>query len=332
MGNIEKLIIFFIISFLLFFFIANFSYKLNLIDRPNHRKIHLTNTAYTGGIAFMICYILILILFDFKYTKLNSILSFSSIIAIIGFVDDKWSLNIGGKLSLQIIPILFLILFEKIFISYLGDYTIFKHYFQLYAKSLSIPLTLLAIIFLVNSFNYFDGIDGCLSIAALSVILILYFLIVDNNIRFYLILLSIPLLTFLFFNFSLFNLPKLFLGDSGSMLLGFVLSFTIIYISSLKIIHPLLLLWSISIFIYEFLAINFIRLIKKKNIFKPGLDHLHHEIKNKIKSNFITDIIIASLNIFSFILGYYMFNIFNATISALFFILLFIIYFFIRKK
>lgn len=339
MEYFEKLIIFSVITFIIFFFLTKLSYKLNLIDSPDNRKIHSKDTAFTGGISLIISYVLILILFDFKLVKLNAIISFATIITIAGFMDDllnindnKWSLNIASKLSLQLIPALLLIYYENLFLNYLGDYTIFGNYFQIYLKSFSIPITLIAVIFLINSFNYFDGIDGCLSIVVLSVIIILYFIVQDDDFRFFLILLSITILIFLFFNFSIFNLPKIFLGDNGSMLLGFIISFTLIYLSSLKIAHPLLLLWSISIFIYEFLAINFIRFINKKNIFKPGLDHLHHKIKNKIKSNFQTDIIIASLNILMFILGYCTFKIFNEIISVLLFILLFLLYFFLRKK
>ena len=95
-----------------------------------------------------------------------------------------------------------------------------------------------------------------------------------------------PICIFLCFNYALFRLPKLFLGDSGSLLLGFIISFVLIYFANQKITHPILLAWSVSIFVYEFLAINLIRLKNKKSIFKAGQDHLHHILIKKTKSIF----------------------------------------------
>ena len=62
----------------------------------------------------------------------------------------------------------------------------------------------------------------------------------------------IPTLIFLFFNFSLLNFPKLFLGDSGSLLFGFLISFILIYAAKYNLTHPILLAWSVAIFVYEF--------------------------------------------------------------------------------
>ena len=147
-------------------------------------------------------------------------------VSLIGLLDDKYSLNVGGKLSLQIIPIVYLIIFENLSLTSIGDY----NYFNLELGNFKIPFTLLCVLFLTNSFNYFDGLDGTLSFALFSVLLILYFLIPNEIIHVYLITIFMPLVLFLFFNFSLFKLPKLFLGDSGSLLLGFVISFLLIYL------------------------------------------------------------------------------------------------------
>ena len=117
----------------------------------------------------------------------------------------------------------------------------------------------------------------------------------------------IPNLIFLFFNFSLFKLPKLFLGDSGSLYFGFLISFILIYAAKNNLTHPILLAWSVTIFVYEFLSINIIRLKNKKNLFAPGQDHLHHILFNKYKSFAITNFNIFITNIIFFILGYLIF-------------------------
>ena len=325
---LNNIILYVLGSFLIFFSTSVVSYKLYLVDKPSNRKIHNIPVAYTGGMALSFVYILAIYLFDFHYPKFNHIFSIAFLITIVGFLDDKYNLNVGGKLSLQIIPIIYLIIFQNLNLNQIGDYK----YFQLELNSLSIPFTLLCTMFLINSFNYFDGLDGTLSFALISSFSILFFIIPNEHIKFFLIIVLIPILIFLFFNFSIFKLPKLFLGDGGRLLLGFIASFTIIHLAQQNILHPILFAYSISIFVYEFLAINLIRIIRKKKIFKAGQDHLHHVLLKKNKSVFLTNCLISTMNIIFFIFGYLSFKFVNSLISLIIFIFLFIIYFMIRKK
>ena len=324
---IINILIYSSIGFLILFLISKISYNLNLVDEPNKRKIHLTPTAYTGGIGLCLIYLMGIFLFDFSSEKLNLILSIAFLIGIVGFVDDKYNLNVGGKLSLQVIPIIYLIILENLSLNHMGNY----NYFKLELNSFSVPFTLLAILFLINSFNYFDGLDGVLSFLTISTLGILFFLTPNENIKLFLIIILIPILIFLCFNFSIFKLPKLFLGDSGSLLLGFIIAFTLIYLSIQKIIHPILLAFSISIFVYEFLSVNLIRLKNKKNIFSAGQDHLHHLLFKNTKSIFKTNLFISLANIICFIVGYISFLLISPLASLILFIILFIIFFILRN-
>ena len=186
--------------------------------------------------------------------------------------------------------------------------------------------------FLINSFNYFDGLDGTLSLTTITVLFNLYFLSSDANEKLYYISIFIPLFIFLLFNFSFLQLPKIFLGDSGSLLLGFIIAFILIEISNQKTIHPILLAWSIVIFVYEFISINLIRLFKKKGIFVPGLDHLHHILLKKSKSLLLTNIYLSFLNMLLFFIGYLSFKNINALTSLILFILSFVLFFLVRKN
>jgi len=316
-----------IFGFIILLLISKLSYKLNLVDMPSKRKVHFKPTAYTGGLALCFIYIVSTYIFNFSSQKLDLILSISLFIAITGFVDDKYNLNIGSKLSLQIIPAFYLIILQNFNLNDIGDY----NYFKLELNSFSVPFTLLSIGFLINAFNYFDGLDGTLSFVSVSVLSILLFLS-NNDTQIFLIVILIPILIFLFFNFSIFRLPKLFLGDSGSLLLGFIISFTIIYLANQKIVHPILLAFSIAIFVYEFLSINLIRIITKKKIFTAGLDHLHHIFFKKNKSIFLTNFFISVVNIIIFIFGYLSFKLINPLSSLILFIFLFVIFFILRKR
>lgn len=324
---ISSLIIYSIISFLILISLSIISYKLNLVDIPNKRKKHVSPTAYTGGLAISFAYVVSLLLFDIGQ-KLNLIMSISFLMAIVGFVDDKYHLNIGGKLSLQIIPIVYLIFIENFNLQQIGDY----NFVNLELNSFSIPFTLLSVIFLINSFNYFDGVDGTLTFISISTLAILFFLISDETITMFLITMLVPLCIFLFFNFAIFKLPKLFLGDSGSLLLGFIVSFLLIYLANNNIVHPILLAWSIQIFVYEFTSINLIRLKNKKDPFVAGLDHLHHVLIRKTESIFLTNLIMCITNIILFIIGYLTFTFISPLASLIFFIIFFVIFFILRNK
>ena len=324
----NQIVIYTVSIFFTFFICAKISYKLNLVDLPNKRKIHIKPTANTGGFAMIISLLFALQALDIFDKILSLILSIGFLISMVGLIDDKFHLNTGGKLSLQIIPIFYLIVFENLTLNNIGAY----NHFILEVGSFTVPFTLLCVLFLTNAFNYFDGMDGTLSFTTISVLVILYFLVPDKNFQLFLIMILMPIIIFLCFNFSLLGLPKLFLGDSGSLLLGFMISFILIYLANQKFIHPLLLAWSISIFVYEFLSINIIRLKNKQNPFKAGTDHLHHRLFEKNKSFFLTNFLIASFNIILFTIGYLSFLFINELISLILFIAFFMIFLILRNN
>lgn len=329
--------IYVLLSFLVFFICAKISYRLNLVDIPNKRKIHLKETAYTGGIAISLIFLFAIILFNTFNKSLSLILSIGFLISIVGIIDDKYNLNIGSKLSLQIIPIFYLIIFEKFTLNQIGYYGLFS----LELGAFSVPFTVLSVLFLINAFNYFDGIDGMLSFTTISVLGILYFLAIERESHFliseqssqlFLISILIPIIIFLLFNFSILKLPKMFLGDSGSLLLGFLVSFILIFFANKNFIEPILLAWSVVIFVYEFLSINIIRLKNNQNLFKAGQDHLHHILLKNTNSIFLTNLFISITNIILFLIGYYSFFIVSSLSSLILFISFFIIFLFLRNK
>ena len=322
------LIIYSLLSFLLLFLCAKISYGLDLVDYPNNRKIHSKATSFTGGIAISFILVLSIFIFEISTNNLNLIISMAFLIGIVGFIDDKFELTAGSKLALQIIPIFYLIIFQNLALNNLGDYG----YFKLQLGTFAIPFTLLCVLFLINAFNYLDGMDGTLSFATISVLVILYFLVLDKEFQLFLLIIFIPLIIFIFFNFSFLNLPKMFLGDSGSLLLGFIISFILIYLANQNLIHPMLIAWSIAIFVYEFLSINLIRIKNKKNPFEAGRDHMHHLIFRKTKSILLTNFSIVLLNIILFVTGYLTFSLINPLTSIILFIILFGIFFLIRIK
>jgi hypothetical protein len=109
-------------------------------------------------------------------------------------------------------------------------------------------------------------------------------------------------------------------------MLVFLTSFYLIYLANKNFVHPILLAWTIVIFVYEFLSINFVRLKNKKKLFKAGQDHLHHILFNNTKSIFLTNFFISTANIILFIIGYFSFVLINPLASLILFIFFFITY------
>ena len=149
-----------LISFLILIFFSKISYKLNLLDIPNGRKKHAKPVAYTGGLAISFIYLISTLLFVNSYEKLDTILITAFFIAIIGFIDDKHQLSISQKLGLLFIIIFYLTTIKNYYLNNLGEYS----NFILGLSFLGIPFTILAVLLLINAFNYFDGLDGTLTL------------------------------------------------------------------------------------------------------------------------------------------------------------------------
>ena len=123
---ITDFIAYILIVFFILFFCAKISYNLGLVDIPNIRKIHSKDTAFTGGIGLSVAFIFAIFITDLSNNNLNLILSIGFLVSLVGFIDDKYTLNAGSKLCLQILPIFYLIIIENLFLNNLGDYDYFK--------------------------------------------------------------------------------------------------------------------------------------------------------------------------------------------------------------
>lgn len=319
-----------IISIIIFNLISKISRKFNLLDYPDKRKIHDEPTPYAGGFAISILYLIIIYFSNFVSDFYNNILVYGFVISLFGLIDDKYKIGIGSKLVLQLIPIIFMVHGANIYLENLGEYELIG-FIEL--GSFSLVFTILCIFLLINSINYIDGLDGLASIIFLSSCLSLLFFshFEYEQLNTFIFSLIVPVFVFLFFNFNLLYLPKLFLGNSGSNLLGFLLSFISIFAYKKYNIHPSLIIWSLAFPVYEFLSTNILRIWSNKEIFKPGHDHLHYEINQKLKNKYLTIIIILLINIFYSCFGYFIFSFFNSLISIITFIISFIIYFIFRK-
>ena len=284
MLTIKFAIIYIILSSAIIFL----SKYLRYFDKPSKRGIHKTPTINTGGLIIYFFFLCVISQGEFNH-NIELIVSIGFFVCISGFIDDRINLNPSSKIILVIIPSIYLIL-NGISISDLGQY---EYLGNLELGKFKIPFLLLAIGLLINATNYIDGIDGLLLTFFLSCLTYYIFLIDDSE--------TINLLVFFIlgglFNLILNLLPsknkfKVFSGDSGSLFIGFFISFMTIELYSSFNIHPAILIWPLWYPVYDFLFVSINRLMNKKSIFKPDNTHLHHAINHKFNGNKLSPLIL----------------------------------------
>jgi len=278
--------LFIILILINFFFLVKFDYikkLINVYDLPDKKlKKHKKKTPIIGGLILAINFLVIFvyqfffydsfIFFSKNFLKLNeylSILLFIISFFIIGFYDDKNKLSPNKKfLYTFIIVLLFLLLNEKMIIE-MFSLSFYEN--KIFLEKTSLIFTIFCIIILLNSLNFYDGINGqsCL----FFIFIFLYLFIKSEFHNFYLIfILLISLILYL----NLRN--KLFLGDGGIFLVSSIISLSLIYehnanknIIYADEIFMLLLLPGLDL-----LRLTISRLLIGKNPFYGDRNHIHH--------------------------------------------------------
>ena len=312
------------------FLLIFFAKKFDLLDYPTKRKKHKFPTPYIGGLVIGIGCLIILKFFNLKEnSQLQSLLLCSFLMSIIGLIDDKFELNVLNKFILQSIPVL-IVISKKLFINNLGTY----EYFGLVSLGIfSVLITFLCVMFLMNATNYNDGVNGNLiSIFITFLFIIINFIDVNNSI-YIILLLLIPISIVLFvFNFIVKKEFTLFLGDSGSLTIGFLISFICIYCALNNLIAYALIPWTINYLVFEFISTNLSRIIRNKNVFNAGDDHMHYFLKKIFKKDYLVITLTNLIYLLNFLIGFVIFKMMGSAASIIFFIIFFFVYFYIREK
>jgi UDP-GlcNAc:undecaprenyl-phosphate/decaprenyl-phosphate GlcNAc-1-phosphate transferase len=315
--------IFFILSIFSLYLTEKLSKFFNYYDFPDGVKIHKNKTPNSAGLAIIPLVILMILVNDFNQKIILSLILFI-IVIFIGMIDDIKNIKVKTKLMALLIPI-YLFADNVEIVKTLGGYG----NISLNLKEFSFIFTLLSIILLVNAYNYIDGLDGLL--ASNIVITFLTLLILNNSIADILIPLIIFLSIFFLYNINFLKIfPKQFLGDSGSLGLGFLVSILIIiFTQTEKIIHPSIIIWSVAFTVYEFLTINIIRIKQKKNLFKRDLNFIFNKFEKKYSARI--SLLICTIVHLQFCIVAIILNFYNAhTLSLFLFLFLFIVYLYLR--
>jgi len=279
--------------------------KSNTIDEINDRSSHKVIATRSGGIA------LFLTVFTFSlffYLSSYEIYDFSflvplSLLLFIGLYDDIYKLDFKLKFIFQIIAAKIIIDNGLIIDNLHGVFGVFE-----LNRLIGQLITIFFIVAIVNAINFIDGIDG-LAISVVTLFIFFFETLSKKESDFVglSILVISSMIPLFYFNYK--RKKKIFLGDSGSLFLGGIVSIYVLHILSQEYIiskrfdvHKILFIISILLYpIIDIFRVILIRLYKKKSPFLADKNHLHHKINSLVKSHFLTVLIILFLSITSFI-------------------------------
>ena len=275
--------------------------KRNILDKINSRSSHQSVATRSGGSSIFLSLFLISIFF---YLNNNVIYDFSllipaAIMLVVGLYDDIYKLDFKLKFIFQIIVAKVIIdngLIIDNLHGILGVYELTRILGQIF--------TIFIIVAIINSINFIDGIDG-LAISVVTIFLLSFesFSSTSSDMAILTLIILGTLIPLYYFNFRRKN--KVFLGDSGSLFLGTLVSIYVLRILSQDYsIKPqydlnkvIFIISILSYPIFDIIRIFFLRLYRKKSPFIADKHHIHHLILDKTKKHYLTTgaIIIYSL-------------------------------------
>lgn len=273
----------FLVAMILMPVIIKLFRSIDLLDIPDKRKIHAVSTPSLGGIAifFGIVFSLILSTSIADLSTQKFFLGATFLIFLLGVRDDLSSVLAKHKLVIQI--------FAAVLVVYFGGWKIegLNGLFgvESFPYGLNEIFTIFVIVVMTNAFNLIDGIDGLAGSIALLITLFFgwYFLSIGQELNAMIsISVSGAVLGFLLFNWFP---SKVFMGDTGSMTLGFMISTLMIQFlavpevisGGLGIVSPVSLCIALLILpVYDTLRVFFIRFYQGKSPLAPDRNHIHH--------------------------------------------------------
>ena len=271
-----------VVSFLLTPLVKILAQKVGAMDVPkDDRRMHTIPIPRMGGLAIFLAFFIATLLFCKEINRpLRSILLGSVIIVILGVFDDIYALRALFKLIIQILAACVVVFYGGCRIQYITNPfgTSAASFFDLGAWA--VPLTIVWIVAITNAVNFIDGLDGlacgvsCISAANLLVIALL---VSEPNIAILMAALTGACIGFVPYNF---NPAKIFMGDTGSTFLGFVLACVSIqglfkFYAVVSFAVPFLLL-GVPIFDICFAVIR--RVAHGKNPMAADRGHIHHRL------------------------------------------------------
>jgi len=325
-------------SFIFSYFLNQLSIKFskNLFFSKNKDEIRLShkNIPPVGGVAISFVFLIFVRLLGKVDDEFLYVAFFAVLISVMGVLDDFFNLSWKLKLIFQIVFVFFPIYHLQVFFNIENVINLNLN------NNLNIIFSIFWIVLIINSINFIDNMDGLAVVISTSIglqILIFSRLTMQYKITDISILLIFSVLGFFIFNFPP---AKIYLGDSGSLFIGFCLGFLSIFFiwnqSELNIIsfalNPIFLFFTIPLL--DFAIVLEHRLSNGKSPFKGGTDHISHRLINLGYSQTKVLIIFFIYSIFCFLiiyLNYYLSNVWQIVAVSVYLIQIVFFFRYLRK-
>jgi len=267
------------------FFITSFAFKkAGIVDKPDGiRKIHKGDIPFGGGLALFGSFSIIMLLFpdyslSFKgsLSAMANIWLISIIILFLGLWDDVKPLPTSARLIVQIFASWLVIIITDVYVRDLGNLFGWQN---IYIDQLGIPLTIFMVVGVCNAFNMLDGMDGLVGFVLLITSAAIAVIASYNGTYGALFLGTLVISIFLLFNLGLLGRKrKIFLGDSGSMWLGFMAAWSLVVLSQNEnmLFPPVTALWLILLPLIDAMSTFINRIWNSKSMFTGDRSHIHH--------------------------------------------------------
>ena len=260
------------------FWLRPLARRIGLVDSPSERKRHRGRVPLIGGLCFFIGTIAGLIYFHHYDPFVVALLVSGAIVVLLGLLDDLYDLSPRTRLLIQAGTVVLVMAATGVYVDSAGN-LFGGGDIRLYW--LGIPLTIVAVVGLVNAFNMLDGIDGLAgSLSMVSIAAILAFSGAQwpvPSVLLMLQLLAVALVPYLLVNLGWPDGRRIFMGDAGSMLLGFVLAWSVVSLSQRGgLLAPVDVLWCVALPVMDTIAVMYQRMRSGHSPFRADRRHLHH--------------------------------------------------------
>ena len=278
----------FFITLLLIVTGAPLASRVGLTDAPSGRKRHLGDIPVIGGIAIFLTLALVGAFWGDSNQSLITVngadaqwvvMSCGAFLVVTGALDDRFNLGIFMRVLSEVLVAIAVIEVLDLQVAYLGDLLGFG--ILRLDPALAYPFTVIAIFGIINAFNMLDGMDGLLA-SLVIITLVLFHLFTATEPGFVSLAVGASLLAFLVSNLNASPaVPKTFLGDAGSKLLGFIVVCLLLAAASgqvggVKLIQPVTALFVVALPLYDMVFTSLRRIIRKGSPFAADRSHIHH--------------------------------------------------------
>jgi UDP-GlcNAc:undecaprenyl-phosphate GlcNAc-1-phosphate transferase len=258
-----------------------FAYRIGLLDSPGARKTHRGEVPMIGGLAMFIGFAISVLTLDSGLFELRAFFAASAFLVLVGILDDLHELSSRARFAAQILAAILMIEWGRVVLVDLGALHTDGEVFAL--GVFAVPFSVFCTVGVINALNMIDGVDGLaggVALIALSALACLAHIGGQFMHRDVLIVLSLCVMCFVFVNSRTpwRSRASVFMGDAGSMFLGFSITWFFIDLSQgpQRVMTPVTALWLLLIPLFDTVWLLFKRPLSGRWPTAASHDHIHH--------------------------------------------------------